>query len=186
MPHVFEPASSGRAKCRGCGQRIEQGELRFGERIPNPYAEGETTLWFHPLCAAYKRPESLLEALGQPEVNVPSREVLEGAARGSSAHRRLPRIDGAERAPTGQAKCRSCHEPIARGNWRIRLVFYEEGRFSPGGFVHLGCRGTYFENHDILEPLLHFSPGLSEEERAELANTCGATPDPAIPPPPQH
>jgi hypothetical protein len=173
MPHVFEPATSGRAKCRGCGQRIEQGELRFGERIPNPYAEGETTLWFHPLCAAYKRPEAMLEALGQPEVNVPSREALERAARGSSAFRRLPRIDGAERAPSGQAKCRSCHEPIARGDWRIRLVFYEQGRFSPGGFVHLACRGTYFENNDILEPLLHFSKGLNDEERADLTRTCG-------------
>ena len=175
MPHVFEPATSGRAKCRGCGKQIEKGELRFGERIPNPYAEGETTLWFHPLCAAYKRPEPMLEALGQPEVDVPSRETLERAARGSSAHRRLPRIDGAERAPTGQAKCRSCHEPIARGDWRIRLVFYEEGRFSPGGFVHLGCRGTHFENHDILDPLLYFSKGLNDEERADLTRACGAT-----------
>ena len=46
MPHVFEPAPTGRAKCRGCGRPIAQGDLRFGERIPNPFAEGETTLWF--------------------------------------------------------------------------------------------------------------------------------------------
>ena len=186
MPHVFEPASSGRAKCRGCGQQIEKGTLRFGERIPNPYAEGETTLWFHPLCAAYKRPEAMLETLEQEKGNVSEAERLERAARGSSVQRRLPRIDGAERAPTSQAKCRSCHEPIARGDWRIRLVFYEEGRFSPGGFLHLGCRGTYFENNDILEPLLHFSPGLSDEDRAELVRACAATPNPALPPPPQH
>ena len=52
MPHVFEPAPTGRAKCRGCGRAIAKGELRFGERLPNPFAEGEMTLWFHPLCAA--------------------------------------------------------------------------------------------------------------------------------------
>jgi hypothetical protein len=176
MPHLFEPASSGRAKCRGCGRRIEQGELRFGERIPNPFAEGETTLWFHPLCAAYKRPESMLETLGQKPEGVPDPEALERAARGSSAHRRLPRIDGAERAPTSQAKCRSCHEPITRGAWRIRLVFYEEGRFSPAGFVHLACRAAYFERSDILGPLLHFSPDLSDEERAELVRACDDAP----------
>src|SRR5215813_12137394 len=102
MPHVFEPASSGRAKCRGCGRRIEKGELRFGERIPNPFAEGETTLWFHPLCGAYKRPESMLEALGPSQGAVPDAEALERAARASAAQRRLPRIDGAERSPTGQ------------------------------------------------------------------------------------
>jgi len=185
MPHVFEPASSGRAKCRGCGKQIEKGTLRFGERIPNPYAEGEATLWFHPLCAAYKRPEAMLETLEQEKGNVPEAQTLERAARGSSAQRRLPRIDGAERAPTSQAKCRSCHESIARGDWRIRLVFYEEGQFSPGGFVHLGCRGTYFENSDILEPLLHFSQGLSDEDRAELARAGAATENPTLPPNPQ-
>ncbi len=173
MPHVFEPAPTGRAKCRGCGRPIEKGALRFGERIPNPFAEGETALWFHPLCAAYKRPESMLEALAQAPTGVPEPETLERAARANSAHRRLPRISGAERAPTSQAKCRSCHEPIARGAWRIRLVFYEEGRFNPAGFVHLACRAAYFEGADIQAPLLHFSPELSAEERAELTRACG-------------
>ena len=181
MPHVFEPAPTGRAKCRGCGRPIEKGELRFGERIPNPFAEGETTLWFHPMCAAYKRPEAMLETIAQAPARVPEPEALERAARGSSAHRRLPRIDGAERAPTGQAKCRSCREPIARGDWRIRLVIYEEGRFNPAGFVHLACRAGYFESGDILDPLLHFSPDLSDEERVELVRACADAADPSPP-----
>ena len=181
MPHVFEPAPTGRAKCRGCGRPIDKGERRFGERIPNPFAEGETTLWFHPLCAAYKRPESMLETLAQAPEGVPDPEPLERAARGSSAHRRLPRISGAERAPTSQAKCRSCHEPITRGAWRIRLVFYEEGRFMPSGFVHLACRAAYFETRDILAPLLHFSPDLSDDDRAELMRACDAAADPLPP-----
>jgi hypothetical protein len=167
MAHVFEAAKSGRARCRGCGRQIERGELRFGERLPNPYAEGETTLWFHPRCAAYKRPEPLLEALGAT-AELPDREILERAAQGSLAHRRLRRIDGAERAPSGQARCRSCREPIPRDAWRIRLSFYDEGRFNPGGFVHLDCREAYFETGDVLEQVLHFSPGLSDDERREL------------------
>ena len=169
MSHVFEPAASGRAKCRGCAQRIAQGELRFGERIANPYAEGETTLWYHPLCAAYKRPEALLEALPEAPPELADREGLERAARATAAQHRLPRIDGAERAPTGQAKCRQCREAIAKGSWRIRLVFYEEGRFAPGGFLHLHCGSVYFEGHAIGDPLLHFSPDLSQEDREELA-----------------
>lgn len=130
------------------------------------------TLWFHPLCAAYKRPEPLLEALAETPENVPNREGLEHTARTSLAHRRLPRIDGAERAPGGQAMCRSCRQPIPRGSWRIRLVFYEEGRFSPGGFVHLDCRKAYFETDDVLEHLLHFSPALSDDERPALRRAC--------------
>lgn len=168
MPHVFEPAASGRARCRGCGQAIARGELRFGERLANPFAEGEMTVWFHPLCAAYKRPETLLEALGETSTEVPERDALERAARTSLAHRRRPRINGAERSPSGQASCRHCRQPIERGSWRLRLAFYEDGRFEPGGFVHPGCRETYFGTGDVLEQVLHFSPALSEGERDEL------------------
>ena len=169
MSHLFELAPSGRSKCRGCAQPIERGELRFGERLPNPFAEGEMTVWFHPLCAAYKRPEPFLQGLEETPSSVSDREKLERAARASLAQRRLPRIDGAERSPGAQAKCRSCREPIARGSWRIRLVFYEEGRFVPGGFVHLDCRKAYFEtDDDILEQVLHFSPLLADPDREEL------------------
>jgi poly(ADP-ribose) polymerase-like protein len=165
MPHVFEHASSGRSKCRGCGQPIARGELRFGERLPNPFADGEMTHWFHPLCAAYKRPEPLLQGLEETQQSIPARKVLESAAQRSLAQRRLPRIDGAERAPSGQARCRHCHEPIERGSWRIRVVFYEEGVFAAAGFVHLDCRQAYFETGDILEHVLHFSRALSADDR---------------------
>ena len=174
MPHVFEPASSGRAKCRGCGRVIQKGELRFGERLPNPFGEGEMTLWFHPLCAAYKRPEAVLQGLAEaPPGSVAEAKDLERAAARSSAHRRLPRIDGAERASSGQAKCRHCKNKIERGTWRIRLVFFEEGRFMPGGFIHLDCRKEYFEQDNVLDAVLHFSHALADEDRAELAQACG-------------
>ena len=156
--------------------------MRFGERIPNPFAEGETTLWFHPACAAYKRPEPLLQTLAESQATIPDRENLERLARTSSSFRRLPRIDGAERAPSSQAKCRSCHEPVERGTWRIRLVYYEEGRFSPGGYVHLGCRKAYFERDDLLEPVMHFSAALDENERADLARAFETAPREGSPP----
>jgi poly(ADP-ribose) polymerase-like protein len=168
MPHIFEPAASGRSKCRGCGQALEKGEIRFGERMANPFAEGtELTLWFHPMCATYKRPESMLEALGQSK-DVANRAELEAAARASLAQRRLPRIDGAERAK-GQANCRQCREPIPRGEWRIRLAFFEEGRFNPGGFIHVHCSRAYFETEDVLDRVLHFSRELSADDRKALS-----------------
>ena len=172
MPHVLEPAPTGRAKCRGCGQPIAKDSLRLGERLPNAFGEGEMTLWFHPMCAAWKRPEPLLEVLGAAPADLPAklpdRDALELAARRSAAHRRLPRIDGAERAPSSQAKCRHCKAPIEKGGWRIRLVFHEEGQFSPGGFIHLACRKDYFETGDILEQVLHFSRALDAADRVVL------------------
>jgi hypothetical protein len=127
------------------------------------------TLWFHPLCAAYKRPQPLLEALDQTAETVADQESLRRAVLSSVTYPHIPRIDGAEKSPSGQAKCRSCHEPIERGSWRIRIVFYEEGRFAPGGYLHLGCRSAYFGTAEVLEPVLRFSPTLSAAEKSELA-----------------
>jgi hypothetical protein len=175
MAHVFEPAATGRSKCRGCKQALAKGELRFGERLPNPFGEGEVTHWFHPVCAAYKRPDAMLEGLATASSDVADRESLERVARGALARPRLQRIDGAEISPTGQARCRACKELIERGGWRIRLVFHEEGTFSPGGYIHLACRDGYFETADILAPLLHFSPALTMEERESLQGALGTT-----------
>src|SRR5260221_2824566 len=115
MPHVFEPAATNRSKCRGCKQALQKGELRFGEALPNPFGEGEVTHWFHPMCAAYKRPEPLLEALQSAPAQPADRDVLERVARASLGQDRLQRIDGAERSPTSQARCRQCREPIEKG-----------------------------------------------------------------------
>jgi poly(ADP-ribose) polymerase-like protein len=183
MPHVFEPAPTGRAKCRGCDRLIAKGEMRFGERMPSPFAEGEMTLWFHPLCAAYKRPEAVLQALAEASEGVPDRQSLEEAARPQTAHRRLPRVDGAERAPSGHAKCRSCRQSIERGTWRIRLVFFEAGRFLPGGFVHLDCRQAHFEGNDVMDAMVHFSSDLDDDARRELALACGVDPSRTSAPP---
>jgi poly(ADP-ribose) polymerase-like protein len=167
VPHVIETASSGRAKCRGCDQKIAKDELRFGERQPNAFGEGEMTLWFHPRCAAYKRPEPFLEAVAaHPEAGF---EDLAAAARFGIAHRRVPRINGAERAPTGRARCRKCRELIEKDEWRIALVFFEEFRFDPGGFVHARCARDYFETTDLLDRLGHFSPDLDPPNLAELS-----------------
>ena len=169
---MFERAPSGRSRCRGCGQAIARGEVRFGERLPNPFAEGELTHWFHPACAAYKRPDAILEALAAAGADV-DREALEARARASLARERLPRIDGAERSPSSQARCRECHQPIEKGAWRIRLVFHQEGNFSPGGYIHLACREPYFGSGDIVEQVLHFSSALSAPERAALQEALG-------------
>ncbi|MGE5125798.1 MAG: hypothetical protein ACM3PV_05880 [Betaproteobacteria bacterium] len=175
MPHVFEEAPTGRAKCRGCGEKIAAGELRFGESLPNPFAEGETTHWFHLDCGAYKRPEPFLAALEAHAEPLPDQERLRAAAQSGVLHRRLPRIDGAGRAPTGRAQCRQCRETIPKDGWRIALVFWEEGRFNPAGYVHVRCAPAYFETADLLSRVRRFARDLGDEElkriEAELAGS---------------
>lgn len=172
MPHLIEPATSARAKCRGCGERIEAGSLRFGESLPNPFADGETLHWFHLDCGAFRRPEPFLEALEARAEPVENAEALAREARRGVELHRLPRVAGAERSPTGRAQCRSCRQAIPKDAWRISLVFHEEGRFMPAGFVHAGCARAYFETADILARVRRFAPGLGDADlealRAEI------------------
>jgi hypothetical protein len=180
MPHVLEPAPSGRAKCRGCGTTIAKGEVRFGEKLPNPFADGENaemTHWFHVTCGAYRRPESWLSALAEPDVDpdviaaIPDRAALVEEAELGVAHRRLPRVSSAERASSGRATCRACKTLIDKDSWRVALMFYEDGRFSPSGFVHAGCLVDYCETPRVMPRIRHFSPGLTEADLAEVASS---------------
>lgn len=188
MAHVIEPASSGRAKCRSCDQPIAKGELRFGERQPNAFGEGEMTLWFHLPCAAYSRPEPFLEmqeAAAAEGVAAPGTATqgaaagvdlapLVAAARFGLEHRRVPRLHGAERATSGRAHCRSCRELIGKGDWRLSLVFFEDYRFSPGGYIHAHCARDYFETVELEDRIRHFSPNLRGEELDEITAAMAA------------
>jgi hypothetical protein len=170
MAHTIERATSARSKCRGCGERIANGDLRLGERLPNPFGdEGqEMTHWFHLACAAYRRPQPFLDALATTEEPIEDRETLEREATAGVQFHRLPRCNSAERAATGRAACRQCKEPIAKDSWRISLLYYEDGRFSPSGYVHPKCAAAFFETADIMPRVRRFSPALGEEDLAEI------------------
>ena len=149
--------------------------MRFGESLPNTFGGGEMTLWFHPLCAAYKLPDAVVEALQETAAPTPDPEGLRRAALKCKEHPRLTRVGGAERSKSGQAACRHCQDSIEKGSWRIRIVYYEEGRFTPGGYIHAACSRAYLETDDVLEPVLQLTPALSETERQELSVALGAS-----------
>ena len=177
MPHTIERATSARAKCRGCEQRIAAGDLRFGEGRPNPYADdgAEMTHWFHVPCGALMRPEPFLEALLASQEAIDRRDWLEREARLGLAHRRVSRARAAERAASGRATCRQCRETIVKDSWRIGLAYYEDGRFAPSGFIHVRCAGPYFETIDVIERLRHLSPDLTDLEVTEIQAELNAS-----------
>lgn len=179
MPHVIERASTGRAKCRGCGSPVAKGDLRVGEAVPNLYAEAdgaESTHWYHVRCAAYRRPEAFLLAIESATEPLDDRDALVAAAQLGVAHPRLPRVDQASRAPSGRATCRECRTPIAKDVWRISLLFWQDGRFSPAGFVHAGCAGAYFGTTAMLDRVRHFTSALTDADAAELQAAMGTAP----------
>jgi hypothetical protein len=176
MPHTIETAKTGRAKCRGCGQPIAAKTLRFGERVPNPFAEedgGETTHWYHVACAAFMRPEAFLDTLPATTETIEGRAELEREAALGIAHRRLARATAVARAPSGRAVCRHCKAMIEKDAWRIALMYYEDGRFSGSGFIHIGCARDYLETTDVMGRLRHFSPGLTDGDFAEIGAMLG-------------
>ncbi|HSI03407.1 MAG: hypothetical protein ACAI38_03690 [Myxococcota bacterium] len=171
MADVVEVASSGRAKCRGCTKPIPKDDLRFGERVPNPFAEGEAelTYWFHVRCAAFRRCERFVTLTPEQLEGIPDAAVLKERAEFGVAHHRLPRIDGLERAKSGRAKCKQCKESIDAQVPRIVLAFWEEGRFGPMGFVHLNCAPAYFETPAIVPWLTHAAPEATADMASEIA-----------------
>ena len=176
--HTIELAPTGRAKCRGCGKAIEKGTMRLGERLPNPFSDKQDmTHWFHPTCAAFKRPETWLETIVDYEGLIDSdmSTELTEVAKNGLVHKRLSRVDGAQRASSGRAKCRHCKETIDKGTWRISLVYYEDGRFNPSGYIHPGCCAEYLGTVDVLGRVRHFSPELGEEDIVELSGTIPST-----------
>jgi len=168
MPHVIEAASSGRAKCKACQQKIEKGALRFGAKVPNPFGDGEATHYYHLVCAADRRPEEFKETLGATELEVPERAELERVSQLGIDHRRLQRAARAERASSGRAHCKHCKEPIAKGELRIALEYIEDGMASGGGFIHLGCTQDYFGTTELRARLERTSPKLEAPDREEL------------------
>jgi hypothetical protein len=177
MSHLIERAPTGRAKCRACGRAIAAGQWRIGERVPNPFDDkgGEATYWYHVPCAAFARPDVFLDAAAASGADVEDRDRLSHEAALGVRHHRLPRARSAERAPTGRATCRSCRAPIDKGGWRIALAFYEDGRFAPAGYVHLGCASAYFETPEIIPRVRHFSPELADGDVEEIARAIGGT-----------
>lgn len=188
MPHVVERAATGRAKCRGCGLAIAKDTWRIGEAVANLFADGEgaeSRHWYHPRCAAYRRPEAFLQALEGADAAIDDRAALVAAAALGVAHPRLPRVHQAGRASSGRASCRQCRTAIVKDAWRIALLFWEDGRYSPAGFLHPECVAAYVGTTDVVDRLRFFTPDLSDADAAviaaalaEGATTSGPDPEP--------
>ena len=176
---MLEAAPSGRAKCRACGQTIAKGDVRFGEALPNPYGEGETQAWFHLVCAACARPESVQGTLADSSLALADREWLWRAVQFGIEHPRAARIARAERASSGRATCRQCRELIEKGAFRIALHMFEEGRMSPIGTIHARCGAAYFGTIDVVDRIERLTPELQPDDLAEIATLLEAGKDAA-------
>jgi hypothetical protein len=169
---VLEVAANGRARCRACSKSLAKGEWRLGERAKNPFGEGDTTYWFHAGCGAVRRPEVLMAAL--PEGDIPADIApLVATARFGREHRRAGRFAAVGAAPSGRARCRHCRELIEKGEVRIELSIFKEGRFDPTGYLHAKCLTEYVGARVPFERIAPLCDALSGDQRQALIDVCG-------------
>ena len=166
--HVFEMAASGRSKCRSCGQQISKDTLRFGEKLPNPFGDGDMTHWHHPACAAHRRPEPLTEALNEAEYTENDKHQLLETARHTLAYHRLQRLGQAEQASSGRARCRHCKELIDKDSWRLPLIFFQDDAYNTSGFIHAGCVRDYCGTPEIWPTVAQFAADIDETDTSSL------------------
>lgn len=60
----------------------------------------------------------------------------------------------------------------------MALVFYEDGRFVPSGFIHAGCVAPYIETTEILDRVRQFSPALTDGDLAAFSGAMTGQPAP--------
>ena len=168
MPDLIEPSKTARAKCRRCGEKIEKGTLRFGERVENAFGDGEATLWFHIACAAEKRPDKLLGAFSSFDGQVPDRSELEIVCQAGIENPKLATVRRAEAAPTGRARCQSCREKIPKSSLRVAIEREDEMGMASVSFIHAGCAVEHLGSRGLLDKLRRMISNLSDEEIAQL------------------
>jgi hypothetical protein len=179
---VLDAAPSARSKCRACAHPIAKGAWRVGEISPNPFAEGETTYWFHAHCAALRRAEVWSDAIAKAtssETPV-APEVLADkhlAERGVN-NPRLTRLTHLEQAPSGRARCRQCREPIEKGGLRVALSIFHSGRFDPLGFAHVRCLNDYVGREVALAELEQLTESVTPELKRQLAHALDSRLEP--------
>ena len=178
MAHVIEEAKSGRAGCRTCKKPIAKGELRFGEEVPNQFADdGETTYrWHHLACAAGAKTDELRATL-PASVGIPEDQRAELERRMAEADaKKPPPYPHADKAPTGRARCQGCGETIAKGELRVAFEReIERGMTTTkgAGYLHPRCAAAYIEQNggthsELTEALRANTRGLEDEEMERL------------------
>ena len=169
MSDTIEAASTGRASCRRCREKIEKGALRFGERVPSAFGEGEQTLWYHLPCAAERLPGKLDAALAAYDGEVPERDELLRVIENGKQNEKLALVQKVDRAPTGRAHCQQCHEAIAKGELRVGVDRDQEGMMPTVSYLHLRCAAAYLGEAGLKPKLERAARGLSAEDQAALA-----------------
>ena len=164
MSNMIEPAKSGRAKCRGCGEKIEKDTLRYG----NFDEQWESYKWFHLPCGAAENLAGFMQAVEDYDGEIEDLDAILVKAKEAARGKGFPRV---EVASSGRSSCLLCEEKIApKGTLRVVVEREVEGFGKRPAYLHLGCAAGFLEaDSDELTDLLIENSILTEEQADEVA-----------------
>ncbi|RVE52809.1 hypothetical protein evm_002466 [Chilo suppressalis] len=151
LPYQAEYAKSGRAACKNCKEKIEQGALRIARMVQSAFHDGKQPNWYHEDCFFQKqRPTShtdignfnKLKINDQKNIKAKIEEgsgIVVPEASGSKAKKVKGKKRAAETAPasgalrdfaveyskSSRATCRHCDIKICKGEVRISKTVYD-------------------------------------------------------------
>ncbi|XP_037299289.1 poly [ADP-ribose] polymerase [Manduca sexta] len=163
LPYQAEYAKTGRASCKGCKEKIEQGSLRLAVMVQSAFFDGKQPNWFHENCFFLKqRPKDIadianfntLKNSDQKNIKskienssglvLPAEKKGKGKKRGTADSNASALKDfSIEYSKSSRATCRHCDIKICKDEVRIcKVVFDTEVGIKYGGqplWHHVKC-----------------------------------------------
>ncbi|XP_059048332.1 poly [ADP-ribose] polymerase [Achroia grisella] len=166
LPYQVEYAKSGRASCKGCKQKIDQGVLRIARMVQSAFHDGKQPNWYHEDCFFTKqRPTSVDEISNFNKLKSVDQKKLQSRIGDSNSGVVLPVEEtkgkkrkagkssevtsgavkdfAVEYSKSSRATCRHCEIKICKGEVRIsKTVFDTEVGAKYGGqplWHHVKC-----------------------------------------------
>ncbi len=163
--NIIEAAKSGRSSCRGCKEKIEKGELRYG----NYDEQWESYKWFHLACGAAHNLEGFQQAVTDYDGEIENLDEVMKKAKEARKGKAFPRV---EEAPSARSSCLLCEEKIApKGTLRVVTQREVEGFGMRPAYLHLGCAASFLEaDSDALVDILLENSILTEDQEDEVAD----------------
>ncbi|KAM3962867.1 poly-(ADP-ribose) polymerase [Aphomia sociella] len=166
LPYQVEYAKSGRASCKGCKQKIDQGALRIARMVQSAFHDGKQPNWYHEDCFFTKqRPTSVAEISDFNKLKNADQKKLLSRIEDNSSGAVLPAEEtkgkkrkasktsqaasgnlkdfAVEYSKSSRATCKHCEIKICKGEVRIcKIVFDTEVGAKFGGqplWHHVKC-----------------------------------------------
>ncbi|CAK1553493.1 unnamed protein product [Leptosia nina] len=159
LPYQAEYAKSGRAACKGCKQKIDQGTLRIAVMVQSAFHDGKQPNWHHEECLFKKKCPTIAEIGNFNKLKYDDqkriKELLgstsgaimpvEKGKKGKGTKRKDDKIQpglsnfSVEYAKSSRASCKHCDIKICKDEVRISKMVFDPRFGDAPAWHHVKC-----------------------------------------------